>query len=225
MVGTLSLVSDLSIENPLSRLTKFCENEYVYYDAVPKGDPNHVEPVEVLATVGINSRIDTATKVRTVHLGMVEHCDPLLPAIPADVDLLTFEPLDAVAELLSGAMKAKYVLLATATKVLHRKRPALIPVLDSVVVAHYLNRLREQKLLAKSWEDRTAATEAGRLALIGVRENLKGAAAEIDGFVHALSAAGFHLAPVRVLDILVWSETEGAGYYRNGGGEPADSDG
>src|SRR5207245_1478207 len=51
-----------------------------------------------------------------------------------DADLLTFEPLDAVVELLSAAMKARYVLLASATKVLHRKRTGLIPVLDSVVV-------------------------------------------------------------------------------------------
>lgn len=217
-VLAVSLVSGLSIGDPLARLTRFCEHEYAYYDAVPKGDPNRVEPVDVLATVGINSRIDTADKVRIVHLSMAASCDPLLPDIPPEADLLRFEPLDAVVELLSAAMKARYVLLASATKVLHRKRPGLIPVLDSVVVAHYLDRLGEQKLLARSWEDRTAAKEAGRLALLGAREDLKGASQEINDLAEALSAAGFHLAPVRVLDILVWSETERAGYYRTEGG-------
>jgi hypothetical protein len=220
-VSALSLASGLSIEDPLLRLTRFCEHEYSYYDAVPKGDPNHVEPVDVLATVGINSRIDTADKVRTVHLGMAANCDPLLPVIPPDADLLTFEPLDTVAELLSAAMKARYVLLASATKVLHRKRPGLIPVLDSVVIAHYLNRLGEQKLLARSWEDRGAAKEAGRLAVLGVREDLKGATEELAELVQALSITGFHLTHVRALDILVWTETERAGYYRGGGGEPS----
>src|SRR5205823_7628144 len=112
-------------------------------------------------------------------------------------------------DLISGAMKAKYVLLATASKVLHRKRPGLIPVLDWVVVAHYLKRLGEEKLLARSWEDRTAAREAGRLALVGVREDLKDATLEIGELVQALSAVGVPLAPVRGLDILGWSGTAG----------------
>lgn len=222
-MASLNLVSGLSLADPLARLMTFCEHEYAYYDAVPKGDPNSVEPVDVLATVGINSRIDTADKVRTVHLGMAAGCDPLLPGIPVDADLLTFEPLDAVVALLAAAMQARYVLLASATKVLHRKRPGLIPVLDSVVVAHYLNRLGEQRLLARSWENRVAAKDVGRLALLGVKADLEGAGGQIQDLAAELADRGFHLTPVRVLDILVWSETEKAGYYRtNEGGSAGD---
>jgi hypothetical protein len=59
-------------------------------------DPNHISPADMLATVGLNSRIDTAVKVRAVHRGMGAACAPILAGIPADAELLSFEPLDEV---------------------------------------------------------------------------------------------------------------------------------
>jgi hypothetical protein len=45
----------------------------------------------VLVTVAMNSRVDTAKKVRQVHQGIAMRCEPLLPLIPEDANLLDFE--------------------------------------------------------------------------------------------------------------------------------------
>jgi hypothetical protein len=213
-VPALVLKSGLSVAAPLGRVLAFCNNEYAYYDAVPMGDIDAVEPIDVLATVGINSRIDTADKVRTVHLGLVANCGPLLAAIATDADLLTFKPLSDVVTLLAAAMQTRYVLLATATKVLHRKRPALIPVLDSVVVAHYLRRRGEDRLLRQSWVSRPAAAKAAEIALDDFRDDLRNARPDLERLRAELVKRGFLLTSVRVLDILIWTETERSGYYR-----------
>jgi hypothetical protein len=84
---TLTIQSGLTIPDPLQRLTRFCEAEYEYYDGVDTTDPNHVQPVEARATIAVNSYINNAAKLRTVHRGLAELCDPLLPHIPWDADI------------------------------------------------------------------------------------------------------------------------------------------
>jgi hypothetical protein len=210
---TIALPSGISVADPIDRLRRFCQQEFDYYDGVPGGNPDCIEPIDVLATVGINSRIDTALKVRTVHRSAAAACNRLLQALPHDADLLTFEPLDQVVELLAAAMTSKFVLLASACKVLHRKRPRLVPVLDSVVVKHYLTGLAQARLLARSWESRPGATEAAGVVLAAFREDLLAVRAELEGLALELSAEGFPLSLVRILDIIVWTETEPSRSY------------
>lgn len=207
--------SGLVVEDPLGRLLRFCGEEYEYYDAVPACDPNRIEPLDVLASVGINSRLDTAAKVRTVHRGMSASVNPLLESIPEDAALHTFSSLDTLHELLAAAMTSKFVLLATATKVLHRKRPALIPIMDSVVAGHYVrDEPAEKALLQRSWENRTAAADIGRLTIGRLRDDVVEGFSMLDELRDALSAEGCVLSHVRVMDILVWTEREPVGSYR-----------
>lgn len=207
--------SGLVIEDPLERLLRFCREEYEYYDAVPPGDPNRIEPLDILATVGINSRIDTAAKVRTVHRGMSAATNSLLEGIPEDAQLHLFGNLDPVHDLFAAAMTTKFVLLATATKVLHRKRTGLIPIMDSVVVGHYVrDDAAEKALFQRSFENRTAAADIGRLTVARLREDLLDKFDAVDALRHRLGSEGFHLSHVRITDILVWTERELAGSYR-----------
>ena len=85
-------------------------------------------------TIAMNSFINSANKVRSVHRGMAEACDPLLPEVPVDADIRTFD-LDGTisSELFDGACRVRGVLMPVATKVLHRKRPGWIPMLDNVI--------------------------------------------------------------------------------------------
>lgn len=182
---------------------------------MPACDPNRIEPLDVLASVGINSRLDTAAKVRTVHRGMSAAVNPLLESISEDAALHSFSSLDSVHELLAGAMTSKFVLLATATKVLHRKRPALIPIMDSVVAGHYVHDdPTEKALLQRSWESRSAAADVGRLTIGRLRSDVVGEFAALDELRDALKAEGYALSHVRVMDILVWTERELTGSYR-----------
>jgi hypothetical protein len=46
------------------------------------------------------------------------------------------------------------------------------------------------------------------------RGDLVAVRSEVDLVVTSLAAAGFLLSPVRVLEILLWTEVEERGYYR-----------
>lgn len=102
-MAALHLPSGLDIADPLGVLTRFCAEEYAYYDAITSTDPDHIDPVDVLATVSMNSFVNSADRVRAIHRGMAEACDRILADLPADADVL--DPnvdLDAVKRLLYG---------------------------------------------------------------------------------------------------------------------------
>jgi hypothetical protein len=46
------------------------------------------------------------------------------------------------------------------------------------------------------------------------REDLRHAYTRLIALRASLANAGFDLTPVRILEILVWTETESSGYYR-----------
>jgi len=212
--ASIQLTSGCEITSPYDRLRRFCVAEYDYYDAIPSVDPNRIDPVDVLATVSVNSFINTAARVASVHRGMAEACDPILATIPEDADLLTFDPsLSRLEELLHAAVQTKGVLVAVATKVLHRKRRFLIPMLDSVVVWHYLAPPEFAALRPKTQDKRTAGHVAATV-LDRFREDLRDAIGPIQQMRETLAAEGFDLSPVRILEILVWTEVEERGYYR-----------
>lgn len=145
------------------RLFAFCTAEYAYYDAFDSSEPNRIEPLDVLVTVAVNSFVNSATKVYRVHQGLRDACEPLLPGIPEDADLLDLdhwrEPLH---RLLHAAVQSRDVLVPVATKVLHRKRRSLIPMLDNVVLQHYLRDPELKPLLAATQNKATAADAAMR---------------------------------------------------------------
>jgi hypothetical protein len=99
-------------------------------------------------------------------------------------------------------------LIPVATKVLHRKRPALIPILDNVVLAHYLGRL------PPATQDKNRAAGVAIEVLRRFQADLAAVRAEVDAVVTTLAAAGFKLTSVRVLEVLVWTAVEERGYYR-----------
>lgn len=213
-VQVLALKSGCRIVEPLDRLRRFCAEEYDYYDAVLDHDPDHVSPGDVAITIAVNSFVNTAARLRQVHRGLAEHCDPILARCPVDADLNADDaPLDLVEELLAAAVNAPYVLIPVVTKVLHRKRPLLIPMLDQVVLDYYLNALDRADLRGSTQDKKKAATTA-MIVLRALRSDALAASRELDELKLVLGGEGFHLTPIRILDILLWSEVEPQGYYR-----------
>jgi hypothetical protein len=77
----------------------------------------------------LNSFVNSASLVRTVHLGLAGRFDALPPWIPHEADLLTFDPdLREFERLIDAAIQA--------TRVLHRKRRGFIPILDNILITH-----------------------------------------------------------------------------------------
>ena len=211
---SLTLLSGCTINDPAERVRQFCAEEYPYYDAIPAAAPNRIEPIDVLVTVAVNAFYSAnAAAIRRAHRGLAAACDPLLPAIPEDADLLAVDPsLAAVEELLHAAIQVPGVLIPVATKVLHRKRLHLIPILDNVVLAHYLGTT-PQKLPAATQDKRRAAGAAVRV-LDQFRADLRGAHPAIETIRQGLLRDGYDLSAVRILELLLWTQVEERGYYR-----------
>ena len=188
--------------------------EFVYYDAIVDLVPSRVEPIDVIVTKSMNSRVNEADRIRLVHRGMASRCNSLLPGIPVDADLMVYDPpLERFRELIHAAVQTSGVKIAVATKVLHRKRRNYIPMIDSFVIKHYARALNEPGWIAESQYPATAAAVA-----IGItkafREDLRHAMPQIAAIRASLANVGFDVTPVRILEVLIWTEIEPNGYYR-----------
>ena len=121
--------------------------------------------------------------------------------------------LDAFEELITAALLTSGVLIPVAVKVLHRKRRSLIPMLDNVLLEFYL-RLSGVARPGSLTQNKRTAGSAAVTALRLFRHDLVASAAELEYVRTTLGSAGYLLTPVRILEILVWSEVEPRGYYR-----------
>jgi Family of unknown function (DUF6308) len=199
-----------------SRLMRFCGEEFGYYDGIVDQVPARIEPIDVIVTVAINSFVNSALLIRTVHRGLSSRCNSLLARIPVDADLMTYDPpLSEFRGLIGAAIQSPQVLVSVATKVLHRKRRNFIPILDNVIIKHYATALKHPDWLEKSQSKSTAAS-VGVEVLKAFREDLQYGFTRLIPLRTSLANAGFDLTLVRILEILVWTETEPNGYYRMG---------
>jgi hypothetical protein len=82
LVDEIELRSGCAIERPYERLLAFCHGEYAYYDAVPSADPNVIDPLDVLVTVAMNSRVDTASPGPQAGQGLSDGARPAAEATP-----------------------------------------------------------------------------------------------------------------------------------------------
>ena len=106
---------------------------YRYFDLVPSDLPDEVTPVDVLAAAGLHpglSRSDLAF--------FVDRADGLsewLRSVPVDAELRTADS-DLLARL-DALVDFDDVSITLLSKVLHRKRPSLIPLLDRHIIDWY----------------------------------------------------------------------------------------
>ena len=199
-------------------LVLFGRNEWPYDDGVPDRDPNRILPDDVQVTISMNSFVNTADSVREVHRGLARTCDPLLREIPPDAELAEFDPDLSIAKgLLTAACSSRGVLLAVATKVLHRKRPGNIPMLDSVIVAAYADALGKPALKAIAAGNKEKAGSAGTHVMAAFRHDLNECAALVASLRAVLEAKRSPMTPVRLLEVAVWMACEPRGNYRVAG--------
>jgi hypothetical protein len=117
---------------------KFRFFPWAWYDAVVT-PPDEIDPVDFAITIAMNSRA-TASRMKA-FMDRKAALDRLLREVPRDMDLTPATPdkvFDAVRAIFTEACEANGTKLAVSSKVLHRKRPRLVPMLDSIVVdRHY----------------------------------------------------------------------------------------
>ncbi len=167
---------------------------YALYDGLALQPGNDIGPTEIFISVGINSRVILNDACR--FLARAERARPLLARIPDDARLedATDDQLDAAAELLTLLEEAKQVGRGKVTKALHKKRPAFIPIIDSVVA----------DFLWKNFPWRLKQDSPPRDVLVLLRELLLARRDALETIQANLATKGFRLTTVRALDYLIW---------------------
>jgi hypothetical protein len=106
---------------------------YRYFDLVPSESPDEVTPVDVLAAAALHPGLS-----RTDLAFFVDRADDLsdwLRSIPVDAELRSADS-DFLAHL-DALVDFDGVSITLLSKVLHRKRPSLIPLLDRHIIDWY----------------------------------------------------------------------------------------
>jgi Family of unknown function (DUF6308) len=127
---------DLVIDDPAALLIAFRKDEGIHYlNHRPSTPPDRVCPEDMAITVHVNS---------VWNIGAFKSCLKSIEANAAAVDLCSLPdkaleettPQDRqhVAKLIATVASWNWFAASTATKLLHKKRPALIPILDNMAI-------------------------------------------------------------------------------------------
>jgi len=188
----------IEIENPLELALAFLEAYSSLEAGVSSGPASFDEGDLRLANRG-GARI-SAAEIAAI-LERRDEIEGALRTIDTDASLAGAEgriqwiPLT---RLFDAFADIRGVGFSKTTKALHRKRPALIPMLDSVVQA-YLTKDDPRTRLPESFGERATAlvrsykddVDRNRSVLLELR--------------HELARRGYRLTEVRILDLLIWS--------------------
>lgn len=165
---------------------------YLLYDGWPVQGDNEIGPTECYISTGINSRVVLNDVIRLIV--RADETRKYLEAIPQDeqLEVATREQLDAAVQLVDYLCEAEYVSWGKVTKVLYKKRPAFIPILDTVVV----------DFLRKNFPHRPDQGIRGTLNLY--REILLLRAVDLEAVQVNVANDGFYLSTSRILNLLIW---------------------
>ncbi len=157
---------------------------YAYFDTLPTGPTDELGPADVLAAAALHPGLSRADlEYFVVARGRLEDWLAGLP----DVDLANAADDEVAGLRLLPALTGGLVSLSLLTKVLHRKRPGLIPLCDRAILDWYrpITGARGEK----AWPALVDALQAD----LADQENAA---------VLATAPAG--IRPLRALDIAVW---------------------
>lgn len=205
----LTLSNATEILDADAKLLRFMRSEHELYDAVPVPQDSTLSLFDILLSITVNSRLDTATKVQSVwrNNGPVEEA---LAGIPAQIALEEENvPWNRLQVLFDRFCGIKFVGPAVSTKILHKKRPKLIPIFDNVISV-YIRGCNEDPLPARASE--------GAKMVHGIkcfRKLLVGCLDQIQKLLVMPGMRRYPVSPVRALEVLLWIENEPSGYYRN----------
>lgn len=130
------------VENPRELLFGFVRDWYPMYDGVEVPQDNELRITEIALSTMLNSRISGNTGADIWRQSRKDVVEALVD-IRAGVDLLdepggnSIRDESGISRAITAMCNVRRCKLAVATKILHKKRPGLIPILDSNVESHY----------------------------------------------------------------------------------------
>jgi hypothetical protein len=180
---------------------------YPYYDGlVTNSDPGILCTGDLLAPtlLGVNVGLDRMHTLTALLPLLQRGLDSLPPVdlVEADdgtCDLVAalFDPLDDPSALdrdVRGSLLAK---------VLHRKRPGLVPLFDSKVQMYY----QSDECVPPAPKDGRTVRQYLGLLVRAIRQDLRDNADEFAALARLVPEDGPPITPLRVLDIVVWSSS------------------
>jgi len=195
-VPPVVLRDGVDIEDPLGVLLGFAKASWVFYVGDPSRPASFGEPELRLANRA-GARISAAQIAAILQRrGAIEQA---LRAIPLDASLagvadgVPWLPLRQLFDAFAGIPGVGF---SKMTKALYPKRPALIPMLDSIVQKY----LEDDDLGAKA-----PFTERGLGLVRGYQRDLDRNQAAVRTLRQQLASDGYELTEVRILDLLILS--------------------
>lgn len=195
-VRPVVLRNGADIDDPLSVLLGFVE-AYGRFDVSDPADPVSFDESDLRAANRAGARISTA-QIAAI-LGRRSAIEQALSTIAPNASLAGAAnevPWLPLRQLFDGFADIPGVGFSKMTKALYRKRPALIPMLDSVV----------QRYLTDDDLGADAAFGERALALVrAYKRDLDHNRVSIRALRLELARRGHHLTEVRIIDVLIWS--------------------
>jgi hypothetical protein len=204
----MRILSGLDLDNPKEMLFTYVCREYDVYDGIHVKNDFILRPEEIAISMLMNSRIsgNTARAIWTQR-NSVERGLKNISSNVAITDDENQIPWNHIATALDGICYVPRAKLAVASKILHKKRPALILMMDSVITEYYDSSHSIRRNI--SWgEIGVEIMKAFRQDVLSVKEYLESLACELKRINKPLSLC-------RILEILIWVKLERTGYYRN----------
>jgi hypothetical protein len=202
-MSTILLRDGVEVENPLELALEFLE-AYSAYELEPSEPVSFEERDVRLANRG-GARI-SASEIAAIldRRGEIERALRDIHPDASLADATSSIPWIPLTALFDTFANIRGIGFSKMTKALHRKRPALIPILDSVVQAY----LAKEDLAIRS----SASFGERATALVrGYKRDLDRNRSALRELQEELANRTYRLTEVRILDLLIWSVSVGAG--------------
>ncbi|MCB2227400.1 MAG: hypothetical protein KQH53_12040 [Desulfarculaceae bacterium] len=198
----IELKSGLIISAPVTSLRQFVNEWYEMYDGINVEDDNNLTVPDIALSIMLNSRISGITGGNIYY--KKASIDKYLAMIPNDVDLFSLSPTetipgeDGIRDLVGCMCKISRVALSVTTKVIHKKRPLLIPIFDSFVEEQYCKRIKGSTRMP--WGD--YCVNMMRLVIEDMQNNKN----QLQELVEIMKEDGTPMSACRILNALTWKK-------------------
>jgi Family of unknown function (DUF6308) len=197
-VSTLTLRGGVEIEDPLELVLAFLE-KYPSDETYDPSGPTSFDESDLKRANRGGARISAAEAAAILKRRMeIERALHEIDSAASLADAGNSIPWIPLTHLFDCFADIRGVGFSKMTKALHPKRPALIPMLDSVV----------QEYLAKDLPQTGSSASFGERATALVRsykQDLDRNRSALHEVQRALAGRGYQLTEVRILDLLIWS--------------------
>jgi hypothetical protein len=197
-MSAIILRGGVEIENPLELALEFLA-AYSSYEAYDSSSPVSFDESDLRLANRGGARI-SATEIAAIleRRGEIERALRKIQPDASLADATSSIPWIALTRLFDAFADIRGIGFSKMTKALHRKRPALIPMLDSVVQA-YLTSDDPGTGSSGSFGERTTAL------VRSYKRDLDRNRSVLHEIQHELASRTYRLTEVRILDLLIWS--------------------